>query len=430
MRKRLWVIIMAAILATTALTACASTSSVRHTKTSIETTAAQQPLKATGVIGQIDDKTNSIVIYSAVNGEKTIYTYDTGTTAYTKGGTIMSFDKLEAGNMVDLECNKDTLKISKISLSSAAKVWENTKVTNFKVDESSMTMKIGQSLYSYSDNTLVFSDGERIDITELNSEDQLIVRGYDTSVCSIVVDKGHGYVTLSGDQLFLGGYVDIGGRVVKVIEEGMLLIVREGSYKIEVRNGKYIADKQITVTRNEKTTADFSDVAPIVTETGNLRVNVNVSDAVLTVDGVTMNTNEVLTLASGNHTITVSADGYSDYTTKIELGTGYRTLDVVLKASADSETSESKETQTETETETATTDSSGNIVSQKNKVTVSGPEGGYIYFDGKYMGTAPVTFSLVTGQHVISVLYNNEINSYTVNLSEGGDDVKYDFTPK
>ena len=46
------------------------------------------------------------------------------------------------------------------------------------------------------------------------------------------------------------------------------------------------------------------------------------------------------------------------------------------------------------------------------------------------MGTAPVTFALVTGEHVISVLYNNHINSYTVNLSEGGDDVKYDFTSK
>ena len=430
MRKKLWTISAVMLFAVMTLSACTGTSSVRHHNTNTETSTAVNADKSTGVIRKIDKDTNNIVIYSVDDGTKTIYSYDEGTTAYTKSGKVMSFDKLSCGDIVDIECNNTNQKIKKISISSRNKVWENTKVTNFKVDESTMTMKIGQSLYSYSDSTFVFSDGEEIDISELNSEDRLIVRGYDTSVCSVVVDKGHGYVTLSGDQLFIGGYVDIGGRVVKVIEEGMLLIVQEGSYKVEVRNGKYIADKQITVTRDEKTVADFSDVAPIVTETGNVRINVNVSEAILTVDGAVMSANEVLTLAAGKHTIKVSADGYSDYSTQIEVDKGYKTIDVTLKAAADDETSKETKSETQTETETATTDSSGNVVSQKNKVTVSGPEGGYIYFDGKYMGTAPVTFALVTGEHVISVLYNKQINSYTVNLSEGGDDVKYDFTPK
>jgi len=182
--------------------------------TNTETSASAGTDKSTGVIQKIDKDTDNIVIYSVDDGTKTIYSYDKGTTAYTKSGKVMSFDKLSCGDIVDVECNSTNQKVKKISLSSRDKVWENTKVTNFKVDESTMTMKIGQSLYSYSDSTLVFSDGEEIDISELNSEDQLIVRGYDTSVCSVVVDKGHGYVTLSGDQLFIGGYVDIGGRGV------------------------------------------------------------------------------------------------------------------------------------------------------------------------------------------------------------------------
>ena len=103
----------------------------------------------------------------------------------------MSLEKLSSGDIVDIECNNTNQKIKKISISSRNKVWENTKVTNFKVDESTMTMKIGQSLYSYSDSTFVFSDGEEIDISELNSEDRLIVLGYDLLLCSVVVDKGH-----------------------------------------------------------------------------------------------------------------------------------------------------------------------------------------------------------------------------------------------
>ena len=53
-----------------------------------------------------------------------------------------------------------------------------------------------------------------------------------------------------------------------------------------------------------------------------------------------------------------------------------------------------------------------------------------VYFDSTYVGIAPVTFDMVTGTHVISILNGTEINSYTVTLAEGGDDVEYDFTNK
>ena len=53
-----------------------------------------------------------------------------------------------------------------------------------------------------------------------------------------------------------------------------------------------------------------------------------------------------------------------------------------------------------------------------------------VYFDSTYVGVAPVTFDMVTGTHVISILNGTEINSYTVNLSEGKGDVEYDFTDK
>ena len=191
MRKKLWTISAVMLFAVMTLSACTGTSSVRHRNTNTETSTAVNADKSTGVIRKIDKDTNNIVIYSVDDGTKTIYSYDEGTTAYTKSGKVMSFDKLSCGDIVDIECNNTNQKIKKISISSRNKVWENTKVTNFKVDESTMTMKIGQSLYSYSDSTFVFSDGEEIDISELNNEDRLIVRGYDTSVCSVVVDKGH-----------------------------------------------------------------------------------------------------------------------------------------------------------------------------------------------------------------------------------------------
>lgn len=430
MRKKYFIILAFIFTAGIITTACAvSSSSVRRTNTAQETETAKSP-KDIGIIINVDDANGNITLGSVGEDGKTIYSYNSGTTAYTKSGNVMSMAQLAPGDIVDITYDPDSCILQEIRISDDEDVWENSKVTVFSVDETSYSMKIGQTLYSYSDNTYVFSDGERIDITELNSEDQLIVRGYGTKVCSVVVDKGHGYVTLSGEQLFIGGYVDIGGRVVKVIQDDMLIIVREGSYKVEVRNGEYVADKQVQVTRNEETVVDFSDVAPIVTETGNIRFNIDVEDAVLYVDGVQMAAGEVLTITSGTHSIKVTAEGYDDYTDTVEVGTGYQIVDITLNESSEDESENQTEAESTTSADEEVTDSSGNVVSRINDVTVSGPEGGYVYFDGKYMGTAPVTFDLVTGSHVISILYNNEINSYTVNLAEGGDDVTYDFTDR
>ena len=76
------------------------------------------------------------------------------------------------------------------------------------------------------------------------------------------------------------------------------------------------------------------------------------------------------------------------------------------------------------ETETTT------IVSTKNRVYIDGPAGASIYFDDTYLGVAPLDFAMVTGSHTFIVISGTTIKSYAVNLVEGADDVRYDFTPK
>ena len=431
MKKKYFLVSVVLIMTGLIFTACASVSSTHsNKKIPEETTSAKSPQEM-GVIINVDDENSNITLGNIEGGDKTIYAYNSGTTVYTKSGNVMSLSGLEAGDIVDISYNPKSYVVEKIRISDDKDIWENTKVTSFSVDDSTRSMKIGQSLYSYTDSTFVFSNGERIDISELNSQDRLIVRGYKTKVVSIVVDKGHGYISLTGEQLFVGGYIDVGGKIVKVIEDEMLIIVQEGSYKVEVRNGAYIADKQVQVTRDRNTVVDFSDVAPIVTSTGSVKFNINADDADLYVDGIKKNASEVLTLTAGNHKVKVTAEGYYEYSDTVEIESKYQIIDIILKKDGESETQTESRTETETESVQETqTNSSGDVISQINDVTVSGPEGAYVYFDGKYMGIAPVTFDMVTGSHVISILYNSEIKSYSVNLAEGGDDVTYDFTDK
>lgn len=403
---------------------CASSTSTRKPQTSTQAEDSGTTTHIVAVLTQIDTENKNISFLDADTFSANIYAYRTGTEVINKTGRAISISDISAGEVVDLYYDTGSKMISKIQISVNDNVWENTKVTNFSVDYTTHSMKVGQTLYSYNDKTAVFSNNEKIDIDEINSEDQLIVRGYGTKILSIVVDKGHGYITLEGDGLFIGGMIEVGGRIVKIIERSMIVIVQEGTYKVTVRNGQYTASKNVTISRNEQSIVSFADVMAEVIETGNIRFDIDVEGAELYIDNVKTNYDSVVSMSTGRHSIKVTADGYDDYTDTIDVTLTYETIDIDLKRTEE-ETTESKTDEEETEEEETEGETK---VSTVNDVTISGPTGGMIYFDGKYVGVAPVTFDLVTGTHVITVLMGTEINSYTVTLAEGGDDVVYDFT--
>ena len=400
----------------------------------VDTTISEDGKTATslGVIDYIDVDNSIVKFYKVDTEELCLYTYNSGTNVLTQSGRVTTIDTLTAGVVVDVEYSTSSFVISKIQVSTGKSIWENSKVTNFKIDDTTRSMQVGNSLYFYKDDLRVYSEGKSIDISELTSADQLIVRGIDNRVLSIVVEVGHGYVTLDGDDIFIGGLIDIGGSIVKVIEENMLILVPEGTHKVEVRNGDTIAEKYVTVVRNEQCVADFSDVAANVTVTGSVKFNINVADATLYIDNVKRDHGSTIVLNEGKHSVIVVADGYVTYTNTIEVVGDHQSLNIYLNEDSEAETEDgNKETTTAApSTENTTTMEGETIVSKINDVTISGPRGGLVYFDSTYMGVAPVTFDMVTGTHVISILHGTEINSYTVTLAEGGDDVEYDFTPK
>lgn len=405
--------------------ACAMTTKTIITPTtSVETSDSGTTDKMLVVITQIDLDKMNISFQEVGTNEEEIYPYNGGTMFYSESGVSMAAGQIMAGDVVDLYFDTGSHLISKVQDSTNGDVWSNSKVTSFSFDDTTHSMTIGQSLFSYSDDTFVVSNGEAISIMELNSMDQLTVRGYGNKVVSIVVDKGHGYIKLTGDEFFVGGLVNVDGILVKEIDAGMMLIVTEGTHKVSVVNGAYSAEKNVTVVRDEDSEVDFSDVQAIVTETGNVKFSIDVTDATLTIDDVATDYTSIVTLTTGSHTIEVAADGYTTYTGTITVESGYQTITITLDTDS---TTATDETTTEAET---TTVAGETVVSSINDVTISGPTGGSVYFDGIYKGVAPVTFDLVTGTHVVSILYDGEISSYTVNLAEGGDDVTYDFTDK
>jgi hypothetical protein len=374
------------------------------------------------VVRDNDTENRRLAFVNIADGARETYRYTNGTSFLSRNKGVLSSEQIRKGDVVDIIYD-GSHEISSIQVSPSKDVWENSKVTTFAINDNDGAIKIGQTMYYYTDGIVVLSGDEEIDITELNNAmDQLVVRGYKNQVVSIVVEKGHGYVSLTGDSLFIGGLINVGNVLARRIEPDMLLPVTEGEYLLEVVNGDYKSEKKITVERGKETVVDFSDVPANVTQTGNIRFMIDVQGASLYIDGMAYDYSSIITLKNGKHNVVVHAEGYSDYKQVIDVESRYMTVNISMTKGDNESTSSKEPTTTKVEGET--------YVSSKNKVTVKGPANAVVYFDGTYKGVAPVSFPLVTGEHIISILSGTKINSYTVNLADGADDVTYDFTDK
>lgn len=397
------------------------------------------------VITYVSADTKRLSVRSYGEGVDRTFYVEQPALIYTEFGNAMTLAQLYAGDVIDITYDNVNNKVSEIHISNEVKC--HMAVSDVSVNTSYRRLSLYGKNYEYARNVVVVSDNELITPEQLSVHDVFNLYEKDGKVVSVVVTRGHGYISLTGVDLFMGGYVNIGSENIKTIEKNMMITVTEGSYKVAVSKDQYYGSKTVTVNRNQVTTVDFSEFVADTVENGNVLFDIDVDGAVLYLNGKeTDYTEGMLTLPVGTYTVRVSADGYDNYQDKIEVKADYQKVNIRMKKEEEStssgqttgavqQSSQANGTQQTTsasstgvtsqyETETTT------IVSTKNRVYIDGPAGAAIYFDDSYLGVAPLDFAMVTGQHTFIVISGTTIKSYTVNLVEGADDVRYDFTPK
>lgn len=397
------------------------------------------------VITYVSADTKRLSVRSYGEGVDRTFYVEQPALIYTEFGNAMTLAQLYAGDVIDITYDNVNNKVSEIHISNEVKC--HMAVSDVSVNTSYRRLSLYGKNYEYARNVVVVSDNELITPEQLSVHDVFNLYEKDGKVVSVVVTRGHGYISLTGVDLFMGGYVNIGSENIKTIEKNMMITVTEGSYKVAVSKDQYYGSKTVAVNRNQVTTVDFSEFVADTVENGNVLFDIDVDGAVLYLNGKeTDYTEGMLTLPVGTYTVRVSADGYDNYQDKIEVKADYQKVNIRMKKEEEStssgqttgavqQSSQANGTQQTTsasstgvtsqyETETTT------IVSTKNRVYIDGPAGAAIYFDDSYLGVAPLDFAMVTGQHTFIVISGTTIKSYTVNLVEGADDVRYDFTPK
>ena len=155
-----------------------------------------------------------------------------GTTRFgDKYGKAISLDQLQEGDIVDVTFLKTQKHLTSMQLAQAA--WQYDNVERYELNAVRHEVSIGGETYKLSEDTQYFSQGHSIEEIDLNPSDILTFHGIDSTVLSVIVEKGHGYLRLVNDENFVGGWLEIGQTQIVRITEDMLVTVPEGSYQVD-----------------------------------------------------------------------------------------------------------------------------------------------------------------------------------------------------
>ncbi len=415
----------------------------------------------TAVIININDTDGQIQFKTLANGKYYTLGYDGATCFYDKFGSAVSLMQLTEGEIVDVTFMKNSKRLN--TLKESADVFSFAEINNYEIHAGGFKMYIGSDDYYISDDIVVMtSEGER-SIEDINPVDVLTVQGYDHTIRSITVTKGHGYLRLTNNSYFVDGWVEIGQDMIYKVTEDMLITVPEGNISVTVSKSGSSGTEDMNITPGHEYELDVSKWQNEV-QTGLVLFTTSPSKAHVYIDGEEVDKSEAVELDYGIHQLMVMADGYTTVTNFIRVGSPSANLDVVLEkedSGADDTVSDNQTASSNTVSGNSQTDTtpvspspspsvstnqtasgnsaSSNTVSSNSsqvinptsaaKVYINSPEGAEVYVDGTYIGLSPVSFNKKAGSVVVTFRKNGyQTRSYTLSLTDDNKSENYSFS--
>jgi len=400
-----------------------------------DTTDIDSDGKILCVVKSIDIDQQLVTLFDIASKEELTLSYHGGTNITDKYNKIMSMSQIPLGVMVDVSYEPGDNKLTSMNLST--KAWENVKVNHMNIDIKNQVMKIASTQYKYNSGLSVLDGEEFVSVNSLADQDELTVWGYDQTIWSVIIKKGHGTVKLENYEDYLGNNIKVGYEGIQRIVDGLEITAREGECNLTVENGLYSATKSIMINKNQVTYVSLNDLGPVGPNTGLVLFQVTPYGADLYVDGKAASYTDTLKLEYGEHSVKVALGGYNTYEGTIYIDSDSKTIKVKLPE----ETSDEDATATETDPSSPT---SGTVTpspqgtdnentNTTNKIYVQTPAAASVYFDGSYIGTAPCSYKKVMGTHVLTFIKEGyETKSYTVDIVDDKVDAyfKYDELTK
>lgn len=376
------------------------------------------------IIVSVSEGKKEIKFYNLVKGRTYTLTYDGTTGMKNRFGDEIVPGQLAEGDMVRVTFMKDEKRIKSIQLLETVDTYQ--AVDLFEINKAAQTMEFKGEQYNLHENCLVLSQGKTIQLEEIHPTDRLKIVAADHKVYGITIEKGHGYVRLSGHEAFVGGWIEVGQAVITEVSEEMLLVVPEGSYTLYISHDGVAGSKEVVVKRGEEALVDVADLqTEKIKKTGKIIFTITPTDAELYIDGELTDYSSEVELDYGIHQIRIKAEGYGTLKQYIKVGEPTATLNIKLE-----EAKEGEEDEAEEEEESVSGNSVSNVTSPSDyRVYIDAPVGAELYLDGSYIGVVPTNFAKKAGTYVISLRKEGyQTRSYTLQVDDANKDVSYSFS--
>lgn len=403
-----------------------------------------------GVIKSFDSESGVAVFLDNNYGTDISLLISDSTSIYSVNNALTTMASLKPGMLVQAVYDGTSMMAKTIQPATGAWCYEN--IINWSIDSNSRIIEIAEKKYQFSSDIVILSGGKIQDIMSLNNMDELKVYGIDRKIYSIVVEKGHGYIRPDNFKDFIGGMASVGYIMNQPITEDMIMVVREGTYDVTMRNGDLVGTKTIDVRRDEETILDMIEFKQNPKDIGKVEFRISPLGADLYINGKQMDYSEPITLNYGEHEVIVSLMGYSTYSGKLKVSSPNPTVKINLteekaetyeatnapasptsasSSSAAPNFTASGASSTPSYTSTPTTQNSdeSKIVYDKNHtITVNSPSGVEVYLNGVYKGITPCSFPKQIGSMTITLCKSGYVNkSYSVPIADDSQDVIWGF---
>lgn len=481
--------IFASMIIATAISGCGNAQSYTNINDNEAIALSQGDEIAAAQLGVYDSEDTAIVVKKDYDA-KTIqlqniatsrrYTlnYDGTTTLYDKYDEAISMQQLQEGSIVTARFYKDKKALTYVK--EYAECVHYDDLTNYTFDLRKGTFSVGKEIYNISGHVVAVSGGKEIDLMDVNDMDQISVWGSNNMIYGINVEQGHGYLRLQNETYFVGGWVEVGDKVIKKITEDMLIVVPEGTHNVTVSHKGSSATQEITFARNEEMAWDLGEIEIKVVQKGKIIFTLTPATAKLYIDQRQADASKPIELEYGLHQMRIEADGYDSVAQYIKVAEPQATIEVALEKSNDEdsdkesstesseklseESSAGEDSQSDNKTATSTNKSESKSTSDNDteksseeesksdgseseegekksqsvsdvvsttsnyKVYIDAPDGVEAYIDGNYIGITPISFPKESGNYVVTLRKSGyQTRSYTLQIDDEEKDVNYSF---
>lgn len=363
-----------------------------------------------GIVEKVDTVGQKITVYMINRKEERTFSYDMATVIWDRHGSGLTMEQLLLGEVADLSYNDELEQLGSITISPEA--WSYDAVEKYSLNESKGTVQIGDDTYSLGKNIKVFSGDQQLETSQILKQDVLSFRGIGHEVVSVIVEKGHGYLDLSGEEALIGGWIEVGQTVITQITADMLIAVPEGTYTVRITAGDIDESREVMIERNKETVLNLGDIEIAKPISGKIVFAIEPADAQVYIDDIKVDTSYTIKLPLGIHKVTASASGYDTMSEYFEVKEETTTVSMTLQEAEETDTVSGNQAEEE-----------GN-----HTITIKTPENAEVYQDNLYMGIAPVTYTKTAGDHVITLRKTGYVTtSYNVYIDDDEKDVVYSF---